>query len=347
MKPKIFNFFDQAIAMNASDLTLKPGAPPTFRQNRHLIISEEEPIAPQEMLDLFLPILDVRLQEMLQKTFEAHAMYPYKEKARVRFYIFQQREGYAGSFRFVPTKVPSISDLGLPEHLAEQACKPRGLFLVTGPSGSGKSHTMAAMINSINKTFARHVITLENPIEFLFTRIQSIFTQIEVGTMIPTYQDALANALREDPDVMLIGEMRDQKTVEMALVASETGHFVVSTLPTLGAAPTIERIVSFFPPEKHDEVRLQISLNLVGIFSQLLLPRLSPEQPPTVAYELLIANPAIRTLIRDKKYSQLSSAMLMSRREGSVTLKESLTHLLRDETANTQLVKAMLQEIVE
>lgn len=347
MKPKIFNFFDMALAMGASDLTLKPGAPPTFRQNRHLIISEEEPLAPQEMYDLFLPILDSKQQVRLNSTFEAHAMFPYKRKARVRYYVFQQREGFAGSFRFIPNHVPTIQELNLPEQLVEQACKPRGLFLVTGPAGSGKSHTLAAMVNAINKRFARHVITMENPIEFLFHRQQSIFTQIEVGTMIPTYQDALANALREDPDVMLIGEMRDQKTVEMALVASETGHFVLSTLPTLGAAPTIERIVSFFSPEKQDEVRLQVSINLVGIFSQLLLPRVAPEQPPSVAYELMIANSAIRTLIRDKKYSQLQSTMMMARREGCVTLKDSLTRLLRDETANADLVKAMLQEIVE
>ncbi|RCK81109.1 MAG: Twitching motility protein PilT [Candidatus Ozemobacter sibiricus] len=347
MKPKIFTFFDMALAMKASDLLLKPGAPPTFRQNRHLIISEEEPLAPQEMYDLFLPVLDSRQQSRLNSTFEAHGMYPYKRKARVRYYIFQQREGFAGSFRFIPTHVPTIQELQLPEVLIEVACRPRGLFLVTGPAGAGKSHTMAAMVNAINKRFARHIITMENPIEFLFQRQQSVFTQIEVGTMIPTYQDALANALREDPDVMLIGEMRDQKTVEMALVASETGHFVLSTLPTLGAAPTIERIVSFFSPEKQDEVRLQISVNLVGIFSQLLLPRIAPEQPPTVAYELLIANSGIRTMIRDKKYSQLQSAMLMARREGCVTLKDSLTRLLRDETANIELVKAMLQEIVE
>jgi twitching motility protein PilT len=320
MIPKIFKFFDQALEMGASDLTLKPNAPPTYRINRHLIISEEEVV---------------------------YAMYPYKKKGRIRFYLFQQREGYAGSFRFIPTKSPTLKDLNLPEELANQACKPRGLFLVTGPAGSGKTHTMAAMINAINRSFARHIITMENPIEFLYTRIQSIFTQIEVGTMIPTYQDALTNALREDPDVMLIGEMKDQKTVEMALVASETGHFVLSTLPTLGAASTIERIVSFFPSSKHDEVRLQISMNLVGIFSQLLIPKVSHEQPASLAYELLITNPGIRTMIRDKKYSQLASAMLMARREGCVTLKDSLTKVLREESANHELVRAMLQEIVE
>lgn len=347
MKPKIFTYFDQAIEMGASDLMLKPGSPPAFRQNGHMVISEEDALAPQEMYDLFLPIIDIKRQESLHGTFECYSMYPYKRKARIRFYLFQQREGFAGSFRFISTSVPTIQDLDLPEELEIQALKPRGLFLVTGPAGSGKSHTMAAMVQAINKRFARHIITMENPIEFVFSRAQSIFTQIEVGTSIPTYQDALTNALREDPDVMMIGEMRDQKTVEMALVASETGHFVLSTLPTIGAAPTIERIVSFFPTDKHDEVRLQVSMNLVGIFSQILIPRVSPQQRASVAYELMIANSAIRTLIRDKKYSQLASTMLMAKREGCVTLKHSLTKLLRDETANQELVRAMLQEIVE
>ncbi|MFZ2961091.1 MAG: PilT/PilU family type 4a pilus ATPase [Candidatus Ozemobacteraceae bacterium] len=347
MMPKIFRYFDQAVEMGASDLNLKPGAPPAFRVNGHIVFSEEESLVPQEMYDLFLPLIDAKRQVELRSTFEDASLYPYRRKARIRYYLFQQREGFAGSFRFINTKIPSIQDLRLPDELEIQAGKPRGLFLVTGPAGSGKSHTMAAMVNSINKRFARHIITMENPIEFLFTPLQSIFTQIEVGTMIPTYQEALTNALREDPDVMMIGEMRDRKTVEMALVASETGHFVISTLPTLGAAPTLERVVSFFPIDKHEEIRLQLSMSLIGIFSQLRLPRVSYEQPCSVAYEMLIVNSAMRTLIRDKKYSQLQSTMMMSKKEGCLTLKDSLTRLLREENANQDLVKAMLQEIVE
>lgn len=347
MKPKIFTYFDQAIEMGASDLMLKPGSPPAFKLNGHMVVSEDDALAPQEMYDLFLPIIDMKRQESLRGTFECYSMYPYKRKARIRFYLFQQREGFAGSFRFINATVPTIRDLDLPDALEELALRPRGLFLVTGPSGSGKSHTMAAMVQAINTRFAKHIITMENPIEFVYTRAQSIFTQIEVGTSIPTYQEALTNALREDPNVMMIGEMRDQKTVEMALVASETGHLVLSTLPTIGAAPTIERIVSFFPSDRHNEVRLQISMNLIGIFSQLLIPRVSPQQRGSIAYELLIVNSAIRTLIRDRKYAQLVSTMLMAKREGCVTLKHSLTKLLRDETTNQELVRAMLQEIVE
>lgn len=347
MIPKIFKFFDQALELGASDMNLKPGAPATFRVNGHLIYAEEEALVPQEMYDLFLPLIDERRQNDMRQTFDCYALYTYRRKARIRYYLFQQREGYAGSFRFIRQVIPGIKELGLPEALEIQAAKPRGLFLVTGPAGSGKSHTMAAMVNSINRRFARHIITMENPIEFIFTPNHSIFTQIEIGTQIPTYQEALTNALREDPDVMMIGEMRDRKTVEMALVASETGHFVISTLPTLGAAATLDRLISFFPPDKQEEVQSQISMNLIGIFSQLLLPRVSHEQQQSVAYEMLVTNSAVRTMIRDKKYSQLQSAMLMGRREGCVTLKDSLTRLLREENINQELVKAMLQEIVE
>ncbi|MBF0543199.1 MAG: Flp pilus assembly complex ATPase component TadA [Candidatus Riflebacteria bacterium] len=347
MKPKIFRYFDEAFRLGASDLTLKTGAPPTFRINGHLIFSEEEALVAQEMYDIFLPILTTDKQMNLRQNFETFSLFQYRKKWRIRYYIYQQREGLAGSFRFIPTTVPSIRALLLPEALDVQACRPRGLFLVTGPAGAGKSHTMAAMVNAINFRFARHIITMENPIEFCYTPNQSIFTQIEIGTQIPSYQEALTNALREDPDVMMIGEMQDRKTVEMALVASETGHFVISTLPTLGAVPTLERLESFFPVDKQEEVRTQISMNLLGIFSQILIPKMAPDQPANIAYELCIINSGMRTLIRDKKYNQVHSAMLMARKEGCVTLKDTLGKLLRLENVNADLVKAMLQEIVE
>ncbi len=347
MIPRIFSLFDQALEMGASDLNIKPGASPVFRVNGHIIYSEDEPLAPQEMFDLIIPLIDAEKQAHLKETFNVFSAFPYEGRARIRYYLFQQREGMAASFRFIPSKIPSLKELNLPQKLEALAAKPWGLFLVTGPSGAGKSHTMAAMVNQINQTSADHIITMESPIEFVHAPEKSIFTQIEIGTMIPTYQDAIINSLREDPDVMLIGEMHDPQTVEMALVASETGHYVMSTLPTIGAAQTIERITSFFPVDKHEEMRLRVSLNLVGIFSQILFPKSTPELPASVAYELLIPNPAIRTLIRDKKYSQLQSAMLMARKEGCCTLKDSLTQLLKDENTNQALVKARLQEIIE
>lgn len=347
MQPRIFQYFNQALEMKASDLNIKPGATSTFRKNGFLVRTEEEPLVPQELYDLFLPLLSIKAQGDLAKNFQSVFMFPFRKKARIRCCLFQQREGYAGSFRFVPTKIPSISELNLPSQLDDLSSRTHGLFLVTGPAGSGKSHTMAAMIDSINRLTPRHIITVESPLEFIHPRKKSIFTQIEINEKVSTYRGALMNALREDPDVILIGEMNDSKTVETALTASETGHFVVSTLATIGAVPTLERILGFFGPDRQDEVRRQIATNLIGIFSQLLIPRLSPEQPQSLAYELMLPTQSIRTLIRERKFVQLNSAMLMAKREGCMVLKDSLMSLLKDETSNQAFVKSLLQEIVE
>jgi twitching motility protein PilT len=348
MKPEVFDYFERALEMGASDLILKPGAPPAFRVNRHLIISEDEALAPQQMYDLFLPIIDAAQQEELRTKFHVNAIFPYRHNvSRIRYYIFQQREGLAGSFRFIPPKVPDIHELNLPEALISIAARPRGLFLITGPSCSGKTMTIAAMADAINKRFARHIITMENPVEVIYTPNQSVFTQVEVGKVIGTYSDALTNSLREDPDVMIIGELKERAIIEQALMAAETGHLVLSSLPTTGAAQTIEHIISMYPPGKQEEARSQLSLSLIGIFSQMLIPSVNPLQRPGIAYELMLVNSAIRNLIRDKKYNQMNTAIFMAKRDGCVTLKESLEKLLRDETIDHAIVKSLLQEMEE
>jgi twitching motility protein PilT len=347
MQPKILQIFAKAVELGVSDISIKPGSPPGFRRNGHLVVSEEESLVSQEMFDLLLPLLDIGHQEELKTRFQTVFMFPFRRKARIRCCLFQQREGFAGSFRVIPAQIPSVEQLHLPRELETQALRPHGLFLVVGPAGSGKSHTMAAMVNAINTRLPRHIITVESPIEFLHPRRQSIFTQIQIGPKMPTYRDALMNALREDPDVIQIGEMNDAHTVETALTASETGHFVISTLSTNGAVATLERILSFFGPEKQDEVRRQLAGNLSGIFSQLLIPRLSPDHPPALAYEVLLPTAGIRTLIRERKFTQIPSAMMMAKRDGCVVLKDSLTRLLQDETGDTALLKTLLQEIVE
>lgn len=348
MRPEVFEYFERAIELGASDLILKPGAPPSFRVNRHLIISEDEVLAPQQMYDLFLPIIDAAQQEDLRSKFFVNSIFQYKfNRARIRYYIFQQREGLAGSFRFIPSKVPTIEELRLPESLIGIAARPRGLFLVTGPACSGKTMTVAAMADAINKRFARHIITMESPVEVIYTPNQSVFTQVEIGKVINTYSEALVNSLREDPDVMVIGELKDRSIVEQALMAAETGHLVISSLPTMGAAQTIEHIVSMYPPGKQEEARSQLSLSLIGIFSQMLIPCVDPLQPPRVAYELMLATSGIRNLIRDKKYNQLNTAMIMARREGCVTLKDTLERLMRDDSIDQSIVKSLLQELEE
>ncbi len=348
MRPEVFEYFDRALEMGASDLILKPGSPPSFRVNRHLIISEDEDLAAQQMYDLFLPIINAEQQEELRTRYYANSIFQYKyNRARIRFYIYQQRDGLAGSFRFIPSKVPTIEELCLPESLIGIAARPRGLFLVTGPSCSGKSMTVAAMADAINKRFARHIITMENPVEVIYSPNQAVFTQVEVGKVIPSYSEALINALREDPDVMIIGELKDRSIVEQALMAAETGHLVISSLPTMGAAQTLEHIVSMYPPGKQEEARSQLSLSLIGIFSQMLIPCVDPMQPPRVAYELMLVTSGIKNLIRDKKYNQLNTAMIMGRREGCVVFKDCLERLLRDDSIDQAIVRSLLQEMEE
>lgn len=348
MRPEIFDYFERALEMGASDLILKHGAPPAFRLNKHLIISEDEALAPQQMYDMFLPLIDAKMQEDLRDRFYVSSIFSYRNnKTRVRYYMYQQRDGLAGSFRFIPPIVPNINQLGLPEVLVNIASRPRGLFLVTGPSCSGKTMTVAAMADAINRRFARHIITMEAPIEIIYTPQQAVFTQVEIGRVIGSYSDALTNSLREDPDVMIIGELKERAIIEQALMAAETGHLVLSSLPTMGAAQTIEHIVSMYPPGKQEEARGQLSLSLIGIFSQMLVPCVDPFQSPKVAYELMIVNSAMRNLIREKKYNQLNTAMMMAKREGCVALKESLEKLMRDEGIDQALVKSLLQEIEE
>lgn len=348
MRPEIFAYFERALELGASDLILKPGAPPSFRVNRHLIISEDEALAPQQMYDLLLPIIDASQQEQLRNKFYVNSIFSYRHgRARIRYYIFQQREGVAGSFRFIPPIVPTIKGLRLPDVLISIAARPRGLFLVTGPSCSGKSMTIAAMADAINKRFARHIITMESPIEVIYTPNQAVFTQVEIGKVINSYYDALINSLREDPDVMIIGELKEREIIEQALMAAETGHLVLSSLPTMGAAQTIEHIISMYPPGKQEEARSQLSLSLIGIFSQLLVPNVDPMQSPSVAYELMLVNPPIRNLIRDRKYNQLATAMIMAKRDGCVTLKDSLEKLMRDEGVDQAYIKSLLQELEE
>jgi twitching motility protein PilT len=203
------------------------------------------------------------------------------------------------------------------------------------------------MANAINRRFARHIITMEAPVEIIYSPQQAVFTQVEIGRVINSYSDALTNALREDPDVMIIGELKERDIIEQALMAAETGHLVLSSLPTMGSAQTIEHIVSMFPPGKQEEARAQLSSSLVGIFSQMLIPSIDPFQPPGIAYELMIVNSAMRNLIREKKYTQLSTAMMMAKRDGCVALKESLERLLRNEMLDQNLIKSLLQEIEE
>lgn len=348
MKPEIYTYFEKALELGASDLILKPGAPPAFRVNKQLIISEDEALAPQQMFDLFLPVINAKQQEELTNNLNTSSIFTLPTNGtRIRYYMYQQREGVAGSFRFIPRNVPTIQELNLPEELINIASMPRGLFLVTGPVCSGKTFTVAAMAEAINQRFSRHIITMEREVEIIYKPNQSVFTQVEIGKGIPTYQDALTNALREDPDVMILGELSERGIVEQAMMAAETGHLVISTLPTFGPVQTIEHLISMYPEGKQSEARTQLSLSLIGFFSQTLIPNVDYRQKPRPAYELMIANEGMRNLIRDKKYSQLHTSMIMAKREGCVTFKDSLEKLKRDENLDQDYINALLQELPE
>ncbi len=343
---KIHRYFETAIERQASDLHLKAGSPPIIRVGGRLITLAEEPLAFQEMPNLFLPLMSLKDQADLKQLFEANFMTQYKSRWRVRACIYTQRGCLSGAFRFIPQSVPSIESLGLPPILKEIAQMPRGLFLVTGPANSGKTHTLAAIINEINKTSARHVITIEDPIEFVYKEKKSIFTQREIGVTSNSYSSALMNALREDPDVILVGEMRDVNTIEMVLTAAETGHLVFSTLHTVGAVQTIDRIVNMFPGHRHEEIRTQISMSLIGIISQILLPSLHKKER-VMAHELMIMNSAMRNQIREKKTNQLKSALMLARKDGCKTLKDSLSEIIKDERVDPKLIANIMKEIIE
>ena len=346
MMLKIHRFFDIAIERHASDLHLKAGSPPIIRVGGRLITLAEEPLAFQEMPNLFLPLMDLKNQTDLKQKYEANFMAQYKSRWRVRACIYTQRGCLSGAFRFIPQIVPSIESLGLPPILKDIAQMPRGLFLVTGPANSGKTHTLAAIINEINKFSARHVITIEDPIEFVHKERKSIFTQREIGVTSNSYSSALMNALREDPDVILVGEMRDVDTIEMVLTAAETGHLVFSTLHTVGAVQTIDRIVNMFPGHRHEEIRTQISMSLIGIISQILLPSLHKKER-VMAHELMIMNSAMRNQIREKKTNQLKSALMLARKDGCKTLKDSLSEIIKDERVDPKLIANIMKEIIE
>ncbi len=343
---RIFGYFDIAIRRKASDLHLKAGSPPNLRIGGRLVPLPDEPLVHQEMPNLVLPLMGLRQQEMLRTRSEANFMVSYQNRWRIRVCVFKQRGSLSAAFRFIPTRIPSIDTLKLPTLLKDIALRPRGLFLVTGPANSGKTHTLAAMVHEINKNTTTHIITIEDPIEFVHKPRRSIFTQREIGLMTADYQAALLHALREDPDVILVGEMRDVETTEMVLTAAETGHLVLSTLHTVGAVQTIDRIINMFPGHRHEEIRTQLSLSLLGLISQILLPSRN-KTDRVMAYELMILNPAMRNLIREKKTNQLKSALVLARKEGCVTLRDNLAELLKDDRVDSKIVNNLIKEIVE
>jgi twitching motility protein PilT len=314
------------VEKGASDLHLCPFVEPVIRVDGQLMRLNFEKASPSDTQRLIYDILTDEQIQRFETTYELDFSYSLHKVARFRVNVYKDKGAVAAAFRLIPARVPTIRELNLPPVLEELTRRPRGLILVTGPTGSGKSTTLAAMVNQINSERSCHIITIEDPIEYLHTHKFSIINQRELGQDTKSFAAALRSALREDPDVILVGEMRDLETIQLAITAAETGHLVFATLHTNNAAESVDRIVDVFPPGQQEQIRIQLANNLQAIISQQLLPRAG--QPGRVpAVEVMIATPAIRNLIRENKTHQIHTMIQTSGQLGMQTMDQSLRDL--------------------
>ncbi len=310
----------------SSDLHIAVGLPPVLRVDGKLLQAPYEPFTPQTSQRIVYDILTDEQIQKFESTFELDFSYALGRASRFRVNVFRDKGTVAAAFRTIPTKIPTLQDLNLPPVIEKLTHITRGLILVTGPTGSGKSTTLAAMINAINIGRSEHIITVEDPIEYLHTHKMSVINQRELGQDTKSFPNALRAALREDPDVILVGEMRDLETMQMAVSSAETGHLVFATLHTNSAASTVDRIVDSFPPGQQEQIRLQLSNNLQAVLTQQLLPK--NNAPGRVcAQEVMIATPAIRNLIREAKAHQITSMIQTSGAIGMTTMDMCLRDL--------------------
>jgi twitching motility protein PilT len=317
------------VEKSASDLHITTGTPPQLRIDGSLLPLKTPPLSPIDTKQLCYSVLTEEQKVQFEKTNEIDLSFGVKGMARFRANLFVQRGAVGGVFRQIPFKILSFDDLGLPPILAHLASLPRGLVLVTGPTGSGKSTTLAAIIDKINSETRQHIITIEDPIEFLHPNKLCIVNQREVGTDTLGFKDALRYVLRQDPDVVLVGELRDLETVEAALTISETGHLVFATLHTNSAVQSINRVVDMFPPHQQSQVRAQLSFVLEGVVTQMLIPN-ADGPGRSMALEVLVPNTAIRNMIREDKIHQMYSSMQTGQgTSGMQTMNQSLFALFR------------------
>ena len=316
----------QSVKVRASDIHLTTGRPPSYRIDGVLAPIEGERLTPQMLEDILMPLMDVRHREELQNNGQTDFAYAISGVGRFRVNVFKQRGTLASVMRSLPFNIPEPEELGIPAEVVEMTTRKRGLILVTGPTGSGKSTTLASLIHVINRNYPYHIITLEDPIEYLHRHDKSVVNQREIGSDSTNYAQALRAALREDPDVILVGEMRDLETISTAITAAETGHLVFSTLHTIGADKTIDRIIDVFPPNQQQQIRIQLASVLECVVSQQLLKK-ADGSGRVAALEILFANNAVRNLIRESKTYQISSVMQTSKRAGMQTMDDALYDL--------------------
>lgn len=319
----------EAKTAGASDVHLTVGIPPKMRVNGDLITMNYDRMLPADTMDILISVMSPIQRERFEERGEYDFSFSIPNCGRYRVNAFKQRGSVAIAFRIVGTRVPSPEELGLPESVVDLYQRKRGLVLVTGPTGSGKSTTLAAIIDKINNNRDAHVITLEDPIEYLHQHKMSIVNQREIGLDSENYANALRAALREDPDVILVGEMRDFETISVATTAAETGHLVLSSLHTVGAANTIDRIIDVFPPHQQQQIRVQLANVMEAVVSQQLIPR-ADGKGRVAAFEIMHGNHAVRNLIREGKAHQLASVMQTNRKLGMITMDEAIQQLYNE-----------------
>jgi twitching motility protein PilT len=316
------------LQLKASDLHITVGQPPVIRHNGRMRRLDTKTLDTDDTTALMKSITPDRCQQELQEKGGSDFAISFGEGSRFRVAIFKQRGNIGMVLRRIPSTFMSFEQIGMPDAIRRLITRPRGLLLVTGPTGSGKTTSLASMVNFLNDNYDRHIITMEDPIEYFHNHKKCTINQREIGVDVPDFPEALRRALRMDPDIMLVGEMRDLATIHAAIEAAETGHVVFGTLHTSGAASTINRIVDVFPKEQQDQIRTQLSTALIGVLSQALMPK-KPEGV-IAAYEMMVVTPAIQNLIREDKTYRIDSSIQTGRKHGMFLLDESLFRLWRD-----------------
>lgn len=334
---EMHNMLKQATAMQASDLHISAGSTIMVRVFGSMQKLDGKITTRESAESLICQILTDAQIGHLTKANEIDFSLEVPEGGRFRANVFNQRRGLSAVFRTIPEKLPDMTELGLPKVVKELIDLENGLILVTGPTGSGKSTTLASMINYINQNKDGHIITIEDPIEFIHTSDKCVVNQRQIGTNTDSFATALRSALREDPDYILVGEMRDLETIALALTAAETGHLVFGTLHTSSAPKTITRIIDIFPSDQKHQIRLQVSESLQGVISQRLYPR-KDEKGRIAAYELMIANQAVRNLIRDEKTFQLESVIQTARQLGMQSLEQAKRQLVSEGNLSAEFI---------
>ena len=313
----IERLLETVIRRNASDLHLHVGRPPVIRLNGRLRTLETKTLEPEDTLQLMRSITPERCQQELQEEGGADFGFAFGNMGRFRVSVYKERGNISCVLRLIPTALMTFEDIGLPPTVKSLLSRPRGMFLVTGPTGCGKTTTLATMVNYISENFDHHIVTIEDPIEYYHSHKKSVFSQREVGVDVPSFAEAVRRVLRMDPDVVMVGELRDLETISMAIMAAETGHLVFGTLHTTGAQGTINRIIDVFPVDQQEQIRVQLSVSLIGVLSQVLCVR--ADQPGRIAgFEYMVVTSAISNLIRDNKTFRIDSDIQTGKKWGEV-----------------------------